>query len=232
VPDYVEAYASTTLTVGAWSHLALTYDGATLRLYVNGALAASTSRTGTIMTSDNPVQIGGDTVYGMWFSGLIDEVRIYNKALTQTQIQTDMNTPISGGSLAMSQSVQSMAIAAPTTLQMSAASTTMGAATSARTVSPTPSPTTIATAHAADAKAKATQSSTKTATRSSTAATALTERTASRSKTPAPAKNTPAKTTSSKSANTKAPSAKTVEAVFSKLDWLEPTTAKAKKKSK
>ena len=69
------------LTAGAWSYLALTYDGATLRLYVNGTLVGSQARTGAIATSTNPLQIGGDGLYGQYFAGLIDEVRIYNVPL-------------------------------------------------------------------------------------------------------------------------------------------------------
>jgi hypothetical protein len=41
-----------------------------------------------------PLQIGGDSIFGQYFTGTIDEVRIYNTALTQAQIQTDLNTPI------------------------------------------------------------------------------------------------------------------------------------------
>src|SRR5262249_18357209 len=40
------------------------------------------------------LQIGGDGLYGQYFNGLIDEVRIYNRALTQGEIQTDMSTPL------------------------------------------------------------------------------------------------------------------------------------------
>src|SRR5207248_9607110 len=41
-------------------------------------------------------RIGGDSVWGEYFDGLIDEVRIYNSALSQSEIQTDMNTPVDG----------------------------------------------------------------------------------------------------------------------------------------
>jgi Concanavalin A-like lectin/glucanases superfamily len=40
------------------------------------------------------LRIGGNAIWGEYFSGLIDEVRIYNRARTQAQIQSDMNTPI------------------------------------------------------------------------------------------------------------------------------------------
>jgi hypothetical protein len=45
-------------------------------------------------TSSNPLQIGGDSLFGQYFRGSIDEVRVYNRALSATEIQTDMNTPL------------------------------------------------------------------------------------------------------------------------------------------
>ena len=80
--------------VNAWTHVALTYDGSTLRLYVNSTQVATRAATGAIQTTTNPLWIGGNTPYGEYFQGLIDEVRVYNRALPQTEIQTDMNTPI------------------------------------------------------------------------------------------------------------------------------------------
>ena len=73
-----------------WTHVAATYDGATLRLYVDGTLASSAAATGAISTSTGAFRIGGNTLWGEYFQGLIDEVRIYNRALSQTEIQTDM----------------------------------------------------------------------------------------------------------------------------------------------
>ena len=80
--------------VNAWTHVALTYDGATLRLFVNGTQVASRATTGTIEATDSPLWIGGNSPYGEYFTGLIDEVRVYNRALAQTEIQADMNTGI------------------------------------------------------------------------------------------------------------------------------------------
>src|SRR6185436_9706491 len=51
----------------------------------------TTAQTGTIKISPNPLQIGGNTISGQYFKGLIDEIRIYNRALNQTQIRSDMN---------------------------------------------------------------------------------------------------------------------------------------------
>jgi hypothetical protein len=61
---------------------------------VNGVQVTSRAQTGAIPISTNPLQIGGDTIYGQYFPGRVDEVRIYNRALSATDIQRDMNTPI------------------------------------------------------------------------------------------------------------------------------------------
>ena len=74
--------------------MALTYDGATLRLYVNGTQAASGPASGPIETNSNPLRIGGNVPYGQYFQGRIDEVRVYNRALSSNEIQTDINTAI------------------------------------------------------------------------------------------------------------------------------------------
>lgn len=67
------------------------------QFYINGLLVASSPETSAITTSTNPLFIGGDQTQGQYFNGLIDEVRVYNVALTQGQIQADMNTPIGSG---------------------------------------------------------------------------------------------------------------------------------------
>ena len=82
------------LAVNTWSHLAATYDGTTLRMYVNGVLASSKAVSGAIKTSTGVLRIGGNSIWGEYFSGLIDEVRIYNRALSASEIVNDMNTAV------------------------------------------------------------------------------------------------------------------------------------------
>jgi hypothetical protein len=65
-------------------------------LYVNGTQVASRSVSGAIRTSSRALRIGGNTVWGEYFAGRIDEVRIYNRALSASQIQADMTTPVGG----------------------------------------------------------------------------------------------------------------------------------------
>jgi hypothetical protein len=91
----VDYFASpSALAVNAWSHVAVTWDGSIMRLYVNGVEVANHARTGTLQTTTTPLRIGGNSPYGEFFLGRIDEVRIYNRALSAAEIQTDMNTPI------------------------------------------------------------------------------------------------------------------------------------------
>ena len=75
------------LTTGIWTHLAIVYDGSFVNLYQDGVLLDSFTKTGVI--SQNPaisVHIGRNPDgYGP-FDGLIDDVRIYDKALTDTEI--------------------------------------------------------------------------------------------------------------------------------------------------
>ena len=83
------------VSIGSWTHLGATFDGSALKLYVNGALVRTVSVSGTIFVSDDPFRIGGNSIWSdEFFHGLIDEVRIYNRALTPTEIVADMGTPL------------------------------------------------------------------------------------------------------------------------------------------
>ena len=77
-----------------WSHLALTYDGATIRFYINGVEEESMDESSPITTSDHPLFIGGDQTQGQFFHGRIDEVRVFNGARTAAEVLSDMNTPV------------------------------------------------------------------------------------------------------------------------------------------
>ena len=82
------------LPLGAWTHVAATYDGATLRIFTNGVLAASRPQTGSLSVSALPLSIGGDPSRGTHYCGVMDEVRIYSRALAASEIQADMNTSV------------------------------------------------------------------------------------------------------------------------------------------
>jgi fibronectin type 3 domain-containing protein len=84
-----------TLALGAWSHLAMTYDGTAVRLYVNGTLAGTKAATGTLISTTQPLRFGGNGVWSEWFEGSLDEIRVYDRALSATELQADMTRPIS-----------------------------------------------------------------------------------------------------------------------------------------
>ena len=71
----------------AWSHVATTCDGTTLRLFVDGARGLEPwPLSGPITVSGGALRIGGNAVWAEWFDGTIDEVRVYNRALSPEQI--------------------------------------------------------------------------------------------------------------------------------------------------
>jgi hypothetical protein len=75
-----------------WTHLAATYDGTTITLYVNAVPVAFVPAPGTMIQCTRGIRIGniegGSTNFE--FPGKIDEVRIFNKALTQAEIASIM----------------------------------------------------------------------------------------------------------------------------------------------
>ena len=75
------------LQLNAWNHVALTYDATGRTLYVNGAPAGSGDAP-AIPPDDNGAAIGDVThePYSSYFEGLIDEVSVYNRALTSNEI--------------------------------------------------------------------------------------------------------------------------------------------------
>ena len=93
-PGDVAVIGSASLPVNSWAHVALTYDGANLRLFVNGVQVIATALSSAITTSTGVLRIGGNSVWSEFFQGRIDEVRIYNRALTAGEIQADMAAPI------------------------------------------------------------------------------------------------------------------------------------------
>jgi RHS repeat-associated protein len=93
---WYDAKASSALANNQWAYVAGSWDGQTIKLYVNGTLAASKAMTGPILTSDRPLRIGGTEVFGpdLYFDGLIDEVRVYNRALSAQEIETDRDVAV------------------------------------------------------------------------------------------------------------------------------------------
>ncbi|MBI1259166.1 MAG: hypothetical protein GC204_16980 [Chloroflexi bacterium] len=83
------------LPLNTWTHIAMTYNGAQQILYINGKVVASNADTGFVTVTNDPLSIGGNgQASNEVFTGKIDEVRVYNVALSQADIQRDMNAPV------------------------------------------------------------------------------------------------------------------------------------------
>jgi len=88
-------HSSATVNDGNWHHVAATYDGTTIRIYVDGILSASRSVSETIQTGSNSVSIGSRG-NGNRFVGTIYDVRYWNVARTASEISTSMNSQLTG----------------------------------------------------------------------------------------------------------------------------------------
>jgi chitodextrinase len=96
----VQRYSQTVRSLNTWYYVAGVYDASAQRLdiYVNGALDNG-MLNGTVPTSQFDPNLNvtvGKRSGGYYFQGVIDEVRVYNRALSASEIQSNMNTPVSG----------------------------------------------------------------------------------------------------------------------------------------
>jgi hypothetical protein len=76
-------------STGVWHYIAGTYDGSTMKLYVDGVVAAQLNVTGSIAVTTDPLRVGSKDIAGTagnHFVGTLDEVRIYDRALSQQEI--------------------------------------------------------------------------------------------------------------------------------------------------
>jgi hypothetical protein len=81
------------MELGKWYHLAGVYDGATVKLYVNGNLDKTEAYSGPLRSDKAPVHLGGGKLFGVdWgnnftVNGLVDEVMIYNRAMSDNEVR-------------------------------------------------------------------------------------------------------------------------------------------------
>ncbi|HSG44004.1 MAG TPA: LamG-like jellyroll fold domain-containing protein [Anaerolineales bacterium] len=98
--EWVEAISEGVMEVESWNHIAGTYDGEMVRVYVNGEEIARKEGAGSVspISNDNQLNIGRSPNDAQrLFAGAIDEVRIWRRARSQQEIQTSMNLRLSGG---------------------------------------------------------------------------------------------------------------------------------------
>jgi hypothetical protein len=85
------ATTGTALTLNTWTHVAATYDGASVKVYQDGVVTGTGTISGAITSSSDFFVAGGT---GLSTQVVIDDVRIFDIALNGTQVVTAMNTPV------------------------------------------------------------------------------------------------------------------------------------------
>jgi hypothetical protein len=102
--DYPSVVSTTTIQANQWYHVAGTFDGTYLRLYVNGVQEASLYSPGPIAVNTQSFDIGkvdGGGSIARYFSGQIANVGVFNVARSQTDIQADMRQELSGSEVGL-----------------------------------------------------------------------------------------------------------------------------------
>lgn len=82
-PDHT---VTITNVIDTWSHYAFVYDGTISKIYKNGVLLGSESKTWNTINNLNQFQIGSPTTNNSFFNGAMDDLKIYNEALTDAQV--------------------------------------------------------------------------------------------------------------------------------------------------
>jgi hypothetical protein len=70
--------------INTWSHVAVTFDGSNICFYINGVLVETLARAGSLSSDTFDATVLG----GGYFGGNLDDVRIYNRALSSTEVET------------------------------------------------------------------------------------------------------------------------------------------------
>lgn len=84
--------------INTWYFITVTFDGTNVRLFINGILVDSINKVGSLETSNVPLRFGrrgGAGDYNNWFNGKIDDIGIWNRALTQQEITNLYNASLS-----------------------------------------------------------------------------------------------------------------------------------------
>ena len=90
---YMLGYPKSSISINNWSHLLVTHDGSTLRLYINGEEVATAAVPGPMNPGSTPVCFGSEAnatacTDGSYFAGQLDDARVYNRALSAEEVQT------------------------------------------------------------------------------------------------------------------------------------------------
>lgn len=97
-PMWREAVSPAIMSAGKWYHVAGTFDGTMIMVYINGEMVGSQPYSGTMAPNSNQLLIGNlpEPSQNRYFDGKIDEVRVWNVARTQAQIRESMCKKLAG----------------------------------------------------------------------------------------------------------------------------------------
>lgn len=98
-------------STGAWHLITATYDGSAKKIYVDGTLSISQAASGAIGTNGEAVMIGTSGGWENYFSGLLDDARIYNRALSLTDVQALYNSGAGVSRIAVNEDLKTTDIA-------------------------------------------------------------------------------------------------------------------------
>jgi len=90
-PNWLYLDSPQAIPTGTWTHVASTYNGAQLAIWVNGVKVATRAITGTTCVNAEPLAVGAKNapakgLLEAFYDGDLDDVRVYNKAITAAQI--------------------------------------------------------------------------------------------------------------------------------------------------
>jgi hypothetical protein len=85
--DGIANAVAVSYTPNQWNFIAFTYNGSHMKSYLNGVLINTTSSTLSLISTGTPLRLGRISNGASFFNGTIDEVRIYNRALTEEEIK-------------------------------------------------------------------------------------------------------------------------------------------------
>lgn len=80
-------------TVGVWYHFVLTYDGSTAKMYRNGQLMGSMAKSWNTINNSDIFKLGVGVGGQQWFNGLIDDLKIYDRAISDSEVTEIYNEP-------------------------------------------------------------------------------------------------------------------------------------------
>jgi len=82
-----------TIKANEWTHVVGTYDGKTVKVYLNGVVKAELNANAAIPANAATFVIGGTQDSRDWYAGMLDEVKLYSRGLTADEVKRSMNGP-------------------------------------------------------------------------------------------------------------------------------------------